>query len=342
MNEEVESQLAPHLDLLCCPGCGADLRLGLDELACSACELRFPIEGEIPRLFLPNDWEASRDDITESMKAFYEETPFPNYDDFDSVASLVEKARRGRFAQLLDDQVAPGSRVIECGCGTGQLSNFLSISNRTVFGVDMCVNSLALGQAFKERNQLGRVNFMQMNLFRPIFKPGTFDLVISNGVLHHTSDPLLAFETISTLVKPGGHILVGLYHQYGRLTTDLRRLIFNLSKDRLTFLDPNLRKGGLKEGSGKWKAWFLDQYKNPHESKHTISEVIGWLDKIGFEFVTSIPRSKPFQPFEDSDPLFEHEPPGNAFERVLAELKMIRGGSREGGFFVVIGKRPGA
>ena len=238
MNEEVESQLAPHLDLLCCPGCGADLRLGLDELACSACELRFPIEGEIPRLFLPNDWEASRDDITESMKAFYEETPFPNYDDFDSVASLVEKARRGRFAQLLDDQVAPGSRVIECGCGTGQLSNFLSISNRTVFGVDMCVNSLALGQAFKERNQLGRVNFMQMNLFRPIFKPGTFDLVISNGVLHHTSDPLLAFETISTLVKPGGHILVGLYHQYGRLTTDLRRLIFNLSKDRLTFLDP--------------------------------------------------------------------------------------------------------
>ena len=64
------------------------------------------------------------------MKSFYEETPFPNYDDFDSVGSLIEKARQGRFAKLLDDQVPPGTRILECGCGTGQLTNFLSIANR--------------------------------------------------------------------------------------------------------------------------------------------------------------------------------------------------------------------
>ena len=33
-----------------------------------------------------------RDD---EVRAFYEETPFPSYDEFDSVASLIEKARRG-------------------------------------------------------------------------------------------------------------------------------------------------------------------------------------------------------------------------------------------------------
>lgn len=342
MNSEVEAQLTRNLPLFCCPACGADLELAAETLRCTGCSTAYEIIDDIPRLFLPNDWEDSRADITDSMKAFYEETPFPNYDEFDSTASLVEKARKGRFAQLLDDQIPPGMRVIECGCGTGQLSNFLSITNRSVFGVDMCVNSLGLGQKFKERNQLSRVNFMQMNLFRPIFKPGTFDLVISNGVLHHTSDPFLAFETISTLVKPGGHILVGLYHQYGRLTTDFRRLVFNMTGNRFTSLDPNLREGGMKAGSGKWKAWFEDQYKNPHESKHTIGEVIGWLDKIGFEFVTSVPRSKPFQNFEDSDQLFQYEEPGNWLERTIAELSMIRGGSREGGFFVVIGKRPEA
>ena len=64
------------------------------------------------------------------------------------------------------------------------------------------------------------------------------------------------------------------------------------------------------------------------------------LERIGFEFVTSIPRTKPFQPYGDSDRLFEHEAPGNRLERSLVELGMVRRGSREGGFFIVIGKRP--
>ena len=138
---------------------------------------------------------------------------------------MSQKARRGIFAKLLDDQVPPGARIVECGCGTGQLSNFLSVANRTVFGADMCLNSLRLGQRFKQQHGLSRAHFVQMNLFRPVFAPGSFDLVISNGVLHHTAEPFRAFRSISTLVKPGGYILVGLYHRWGRLITDFRRRV---------------------------------------------------------------------------------------------------------------------
>ena len=45
-------------------------------------------------------------------------------------------------------------------------------------------------------------------------------------------------------MKPGGYLLVGLYHRYGRLITDFRRQLFRFTRDRFTFLDPNLRKGG--------------------------------------------------------------------------------------------------
>jgi SAM-dependent methyltransferase len=294
----------------------------------------------IPQLFWPNDWSGERGDVTEQMRSFYEETPFPNYEGFESIGSLQRKAREGLFARLLDEQVPPGARIIECGCGTGQLSNFLSIANRTVFGTDMCLNSLKLGHEFKEKHALDRAHFLQMNLFRPVFKPDSFDLVISNGVLHHTSDPFLAFRTISRLTRPGGYLLVGLYHRYGRLVTDLRRAIFNLTRDRFTSLDPNLREGGFRHA--KWKAWFMDQYKNPHESKHTIGEVIGWLRQIGFQLVRSLPSSRPFQPIDAKTRLFEPEQPGNWMERSMVELGMIRGGSREGGFFIVIGRRPPA
>ena len=288
-------------------------------------------------LFWPNDWVEGAPDVTEQVKEFYEETPFPNYDDFDSVASLAEKARQGMFARLLDEQVPTGVRVIECGSGTGQLSNFLSIANREVFAADLCVNSLRLGQQFARRHHLDHVRFVQMNLFRPVFKPGTFHLVISNGVLHHTSDPFLAFKTISTLVRPGGYLLVGLYHRYGRLITDFRRALFNLSGDRFKGLDPNLRRESTS--GAKKRAWFADQYKHPHESKHTIGETIDWLREIGFSFVKSIPATKPFQPLATNPSLFEAEEPGNAFERLLVELGMTFRGSREGGFFIVIGRR---
>jgi len=212
------------------------------------------------------------------------------------------------------------------------------MANRTVFAADLCMNSLRLGRDFAQRHGLSRVNFVQMNLFRPSFKPKSFHLVISNGVLHHTSDPFLAFQSISRLVKPGGYLLVGLYHRYGRLITDARRILFRLSGDRFTFLDPNLRREATSKA--KKQAWFADQYKHPHESKHTIGETMRWLDAIGFRFVKSIPISKPFRTFAADEKLFAPDEPGNWLERLLVELGMIASGSREGGFFVVIGQRP--
>lgn len=330
--------LRKHLDLLCCPGCGAGLRFEEESLICAGCSHRFGIEDDIPLLFWPNEWDSDKDDVTDIVREFYEKTPFPNYDEFDSVGSLTSKARRGLFARALDEQVPPGTRILECGCGTGQLSNFLSIANRTVFATDVCLNSLRLGRGFARDHQLERANFIQMNLFRPAFKPGSFHLVVSNGVLHHTSDPRAAFHSISRLVVPGGYVLVGLYHRYGRLITDARRVIFRLSGNRFKSLDPQLRK--REAAAGRHEAWFKDQYKHPHESKHTIGEVMAWLREIDFEFVTSIPSSKPFQPFDPNHPLFEAETPGNALERLFVELGMARRGSQEGGFFVVIGRRP--
>ena len=329
-----------HEDLLHCPRCTGALRVSETTVRCDGCGHVFPTENDIPLLFTPNDWDSSKPDVTQDVRAFYEKTPFPNYDDFDNIGSLVEKAQRGLFAKLLDEQIPFGARVLEVGCGTGQMSNFLSVAKRTVVGADMCLNSLKLGQGFAQKNRLTRVHFTQMNLFRPVFKPGTFDVVISNGVLHHTSDPYLAFQSIAKLVKPGGHILIGLYHQYGRLITDARRVIFRLSGDRLTFLDPNLRRA--TSSRAKKTAWFMDQYKHPHESKHTIGESIEWFAMNDFDFVKSIPSTHPFKPFSPNERLFEPEAPAGTAARWFAELKMILEGSEQGGFFVSIGRRRGA
>jgi SAM-dependent methyltransferase len=241
------------------------------------------------------------------------------------------------FAKLLDDQIPFGTRILECGCGTGQLTNFLSVAMRTVIGTDICFNSLKMAQEFKNNNGLERAHFYQMNLFRPCFKPQSFDLVISNGVLHHTSDPFLAFKSISALVRPQGYVLIGLYHKYGRIITDLRRLVFKMAKDKFKFLDRRAVDEDISRA--KRDSWFMDQYKNPHESKHTVGEVLHWLDKTGFIFMHSIPKTVPFAGIGESERLFNPDKLGNWFERFLVNIGMIVAGHREGGFFVIIAKK---
>lgn len=332
-------QVQKFLPLLRCAACGQGLTAGQGTVTCTSGEHAFPIRNGIPLLFVANDWTPGTKDVTDTVKSFYEQTPFPNYDEFDSIAALMSKSRKGLFARLLDEQVPLRARVLEVGCGTGQLSNFLGIAQREVFGADMCVNSLSLAEEFRRKNGLGNVSFYQMNLFRPVFRPATFDLVIANGVLHHTSDPFGGFKSIATLVKPGGYIIVGLYNKYGRLMTDLRRVLFRATGRRFMFIDPYLRERGSKLDA-KADAWFADQYEHPHESKHTMREVWRWFDEVGFEFVNSIPKPRFMDSFTDAEQLFAVHKKVDRLSVAAAEARMIMTGNREGGLFIMIGKRP--
>jgi carbamoyltransferase len=326
-------------ELLVSPCHHARLRSEPAQRVCTECGQVFPIDQGIARMYHPHEKIDDPRDVTEQVKAFYEQTPFPNYNDHDSLRSLIDKARSGRYAKTLDETIRYNTSVLEVGCGTGQLSNFLGISHRRVVGADLCLNSLRLGEAFRAEHGLDRVRFVQMNLFRPCFADHRFDVVLCNGVLHHTADPRGGFEGLVRLVKPGGHIVVGLYNRYGRLATDARRHLFRLTGGRMKWIDPILRHTGLSEG--RRKAWFADQYRHPHESKHTIDEVLNWFDAMGVEFVRGVPGVLPDGPAFAAGDLFSPQPRGSRLDHALVQAKEIIAGNREGGFFLMIGRKPG-
>jgi carbamoyltransferase len=300
-------------------------------------DTRYEVEGGIPRLFLPtDDKELDGASVTEIVKTFYETTPFPNYDTVDDVPALLEKARHGLFARLLNEQIPFDARVVEIGCGTGQLTNFLAIAHRSVLGTDMCGNSLALAHKFAVKNGIDRVAFAQMNLFRPGLRNSFFDFVISNGVLHHTNDARRAFARISQLAKPGGYVIVGLYSAYSRQLQYARRALFRLTGITSGLLDPHFRKVSAK---GKRAAWFQDQYCHPHESSHTLDEVIHWLDENNLEFINAIPKPLGGPELTQDERMFEPKNRGTRASRVWSQLLALANGYREGGFFIVIARR---
>ena len=297
---------------------------------------RYPLEHDIPCLFVPNAWDDNKTDVTDIVKAFYEKTPFPNYEGLDDRDSLRRKARDGVFACLLDEQLPHGAAILEVGCGTGQMTNFLGMRwGRTVIGADLCMNSLGLANNFRCRFSINNAHFVQMNLFRPAFGEGSFDVVLSNGVLHHTSDCAGAFRSIARLVKPGGFIIVGLYNWLGRYPTLWRRWLIEKFGDAGALLDPRLRGKGEV---ARRDAWFMDQYKHPHETKHSIDEVMGWFDAAGFDFVSSVPTIGDME-FADDMQLFEPHSPGRRLDRLSTEIEMLLSGGADGGLYIMIGRR---
>lgn len=323
---------------LCCPVDASALQWREAEgvLTSSDGARRYAVVDGIPCLFAPNAWPEGKSDVTDMVKSFYETTPFPNYDDLDSRESLAVKARRGVFARLLDQQLPRPALVLEAGCGTGQLSNFLGMGwGRKVIGADLCLNSLRLAKGFRDRCSIENVHFVQMNLFRPPFPDATFDLVISNGVLHHTSDPEGGFQAIARKLKPGGFVIIGLYNWLGRLPTLWRRRAIETFGERWAMLDSRLRGGALN--SGRRSAWFMDQYRHPHESSHSMHEVDGWFERAGIDTLMAIPPVG--EPFTEDTPLFRPRPRSGRLDQVMAELAMLLGGGRDGGLYMMIGRK---
>ena len=166
------------LPLLRCPVDGAELIWDRvpSGLSCRHGTHFFPIEADIPRLLVPNQGP----DI---VKEFYETTPFPNYDQLDTRDSLRRKAGALVFGRMLDEQISHTASVLEVGCGTGQMTNFLGMSwGRTVIGADCCLNSLKLAKEFRDRFGINNSYFSQVNLFQLPFARASFDVVISNEV----------------------------------------------------------------------------------------------------------------------------------------------------------------
>jgi SAM-dependent methyltransferase len=324
-------------DLLECPVSGAPMRwTGAAYVSEADPTVTFPLEAGIVRAYLPHDPVAG--DVTESIRGFYEAHPFPDYDDTEDVGSLIEKSLTRGFPEMLNRSIPPHGAVLEVGCGTGQLGNFLSIAARRVLSVDLCLNSLRLAESFRSSQGLTGVTFAQMNLFRLPLRPERFDVVLCTGVLHHTSDPRRGFRDLLRHLRPGGHVVVGLYNRLGRLKTRIRARLPGKLGERLVARDPYLREHGAS--NRKRQAWVMDQYRNPHESLHTMDEVLGWFDQDGVEFRRSLPGTvlgSGFSP-DYRRSLFEAEWRGSRVDRWLSQAQQMLADT-EGGLFIMIGRK---
>ena len=288
----------------------------------------YPDQNGVPSLLVGVGVKGSQ--ITPKVKSFYEEHPFPNYDGLQDFGDLVVRGQSRPFAKNLKSAIGSNKLVLECGCGTGQLSQFLSLNNNHVLGVDLSAASLKLAVDHKRDNNLARTGFAQMNIFDLAVKDGTFDVVISTGVLHHTRDAQRAFAAIVRKVKPGGIVVVGLYNWFARAPTFIRSKLIGLLGPQIDYVVRNRIHDRRKA-----EIWIKDQYYNPHETWHSIDEVLHWFDSNRISYLNCFPSILG----ASGAGLFTSNAATSKLQRILTQLSWLGSIANEGALFVMTGRR---
>jgi len=182
----------------------------------------------------------------ESARAQWNRTPCGSgryLDEYEpETLAYFDAVRRSRYQvtdtwipRTVDFTTARGGRVLEIGFGMG--SDLLSWAEggAEVHGIDIT----------EEHFRLANLNFALHGRTADLrlcdaakidFPDAHFDVVYSNGVLHHTPDTVRCIGEAWRVLKPGGRLILALYHRWsayhlitlllyrGILRGELRRL----------------------------------------------------------------------------------------------------------------------
>lgn len=133
-------------------------------------------------------------------------------------ASLVLARENRNAAGLLKHIDVSGKRVIDLGCGTGNVGSLLPDS-AVYIGLD--ASSAMLHHAISPIQS--HAAFVRADLHAPPFAPETADMVVSIGVMEYQPSADSYLKHAMGLIRPGGHLLVTASH--GKLFCTLRRLL---------------------------------------------------------------------------------------------------------------------
>ena len=149
---------------------------------------------------------------------------------------------------LLRAGVTSGMRILDAGCGAGDVS-FLAASivgpSGSVHGVDKSPDAIALATQRASSANLTNVTF-EVGELANYESAAKFDAVIGRLVLMYFPDPAAALRSLSRSVKPGGLIL---FHEVD-LSTARSAPKLPLFESHLETIRETLRRGGVTVNMG--------------------------------------------------------------------------------------------
>jgi len=148
------------------------------------------------------------------VKEFYSRLQFPGTYTIEDL-KFYDNVVCNSYLKLFDDAVSQSKTVLDIGCGSGFIINFLArrYPNIKFDAVDFS-DSIDLAKQFSKTHGINNIDYYKED-FLTWKTNKTYDLVLSNGVLHHIPEYYRAVDKIYKLATD--KVIIGIYNKYGKL-----------------------------------------------------------------------------------------------------------------------------
>jgi ubiquinone/menaquinone biosynthesis C-methylase UbiE len=169
------------------------------------------------------------------------------------------------FTELAIELGPETGLILDAGTGTARIPILIAQrrSQWQITGIDLSANMLFIGNQNVEQAGLEQqIKLEQIDSKQLPYPDATFDMVISNSIVHHLTNPLLFFQEIQRLLKPQGGIF-------------LRDLTRPSSETELN----SLVEQYARDCNEHQKKLFRDSLN----AAYTLDEIINFIESVGLE-----------------------------------------------------------
>ncbi len=160
--------------------------------------------------------------VSYKVREQYEQNPYPRW------VNAVQASRPKSIFEICTDlnlhlrhhniKGVTSPSILVAGCGTGQQS--IETASRfagcRVKAVDLSLASLAYAKRKTKELEIKNLEYIQADILELAQIRQEFDIIECVGVLHHMDDPMVGWNILQSLLKPGGLMRIGLYSELAR------------------------------------------------------------------------------------------------------------------------------
>jgi SAM-dependent methyltransferase len=200
-----------------------------------------------------------------------------------------------------DRDYKPDLDILIAGCGTNQAAVFAYRNPEAkVLGVDISQASLNHQRYLKDKHGLSNLEVHQLPIEELPTLGRDFDLIVSTGVLHHMTDPLVGMKALAGCLRPDGAIGLTLYSKRSRIGVEMLQSVFRdmgrgqddasvqMVKEAVSLLPAEHPLQTYFKAEGDWELQYdaavVDTFLHGRDRSYDVDDCIDLVTSAGLEF----------------------------------------------------------
>lgn len=218
-------------------------------------------------------------------------------DRYDRSFNFVSRHGRDLISLLAP---APGERVLDLGCGTGELAAELADLGIEVHGIDADASMIAQARAKHPQVRFEQADGHDFVLAEPV------DAVMSNAALHWMLDPSAVIARVRAALRPGGRFVAELGGQ-GNVAA-IRSAVAQAATDagvdpthlRSPWFFPSPAEYATLLEAGGFRVRLTEHFDRPTPLDDSSDGIVDWLRMFGAELLAGLPTDLREQVMDDA------------------------------------------